>query len=378
MKKAVHLSDDDIALALCMEDELLFMLMFWSDALTEEMSIEQKSMLCDRSKRILACTGRKTGKTLILEARIIRTGMNHVQQGGGITEAMLFTPRDAQLSPIIDRVYGRISRTPFLKAFVSEMRRGEAPKLEFKTGLVWYARIEGISGRDDNMVGLRARYILGDELAFGNEQCHSSRIQTALPDCEWWYSGVPNGVRNSPFYRLDQTQVGDGWSRHKYPTFINPIYSSEAQKVELVKDYGGVDTQGYRTQVDGEWGDELLSSFPPGAIAIGNQPYYVKVLTSALRNTDSAVAIALGIPAIRADKFCVGWDYGYSPDPSVLIVAYSREPNKWETYARIDMRQVALPLQCRIVRHLYRNVLVGRLAALCCDSADAVQVLKDD
>ena len=159
MKKAVHLSDDDIALALCMEDELLFMLMFWSDALTEEMSIEQKSMLCDRSKRILACTGRKTGKTLILEARIIRTGMNHVQQGGGITEAMLFTPRDAQLSPIIDRVYGRISRTPFLKAFVSEMRRGEAPKLEFKTGLVWYARIEGISGRGDHIVLLPSPYL---------------------------------------------------------------------------------------------------------------------------------------------------------------------------------------------------------------------------
>lgn len=378
MKEARQISDDDLAMAICMNDELLFMQLFWSDAITEEMTIEQKLMLCDRSKRVLACTGRKTGKTLILEARTIRMGINHVQKGGGITEAMLFTPRDSQLSPLIDRIYGRINRTPFLKAFMDEMKRGEDTKFSFKTGMMVYARIEGISGRDDNMVAIRARYILGDELAFGNEKCHSSRLQTALPDCEWWYGGVPNGVRATPFFRLDQTKVGEGWSRHKCSTFVNPLYGDPKAREELIQDYGGEKTQGYQTQVLGHWGDELQSSFPPGAIAIGVQPFYVKTLTSALRNTDTAVALALGIPAVRAEKFCIGWDYGYSPDPSVLVIAYSREPGRWEVYARIEMRQVVLPLQCRIIRHLYRSVLVGRLAGLCCDYASAIQTLQDD
>jgi len=377
MHELLPLDDNDLALVLCLEDELLFVLLFWGEELSEEMTVQQKLMTCDRSKKILACTGRKVGKTLLgIEARVIRLGVIHKGVGAGITEAMLFAPRDAQMTPIIDRVYGRINRTPFLKSFVDDMRRGEAPRLSFRTGLIWYARIEGVGGTDQNMVGLRARYIVGDELAYGNWVCHNSRIQTALPDADWWYSGVPNGVRNSPFYQLDQTALGENWSRHKYDTFINPIYKDPKAKEELTRAYGGVDTPGYKTQVLGEWGDEMQSSFPPGAIAIGTQPYFIRHLPTGVRNNDESIALLLGMGAVRAPLFCVGWDYGFSPDPSVLVIACQREEWKWECVARIVMRQVALPIQARVVRYIYQRLLVGSLGAICCDSADAIQTLQ--
>lgn len=376
MHELLPIDERDLALALCLEDELLFLLLFWGDALTEEMSVEQKMMTCDRSKKVLACTGRKIAKTILIESKVVRLGLTHRSTGAGVTEAMMFTPRDAHMTPIIDRVYGRINRTPFLKAFVEDMRRGEAPRLAFRTGLIWYSRIEGIGGTDQNMVGLRARYILGDELAFGSMICHTSRIQTALPDAIWWYSGVPNGVRNTPFYQLDQTALGDGWSRHKYSTFVNPIYKDPKAKEELVRAYGGVDTPGYKTQVLGEWGDEMQSSFPPGAIATGPQPYFTRQLPQGVRNSDESVALLLGLGAVRAPLFVIGWDYGFSPDPSVLLVACQREEWKWECVARIVMRQVALPIQARVVRYIYQRLLVGSLGAICCDSVDAIQTLQ--
>lgn len=376
MEELIDLSEDEFLLALALKDELLFLLMFWDDALELEMSVEQKMMACDRSKKVLACTGRKIAKTIFLEAKIVQKAVMHIQKGGGMTEALAFTPRDGQLSPIVDRVFGRISRTPFFSEFFTTMSRGEAPKLVSRTGLTWYFRIEGISGTDQNMVGLRAAHIVGDEMAFGNFVTHNSRVMTALPDADWWYSGVPNGVRNSPFYALDQTSMGSDWSHHKYPTFINPIFP-ESKRQELVDAYGGETTWGYITQVLGLWGEEMVSTFPPGAIAIGNQPYYNRVITSTVRNDEASISILLGMPSVRANKFAIGWDYGYSPDPSVVSIAYSREPGRWETYARIVMRQVALPIQCRIIRHICTYLLIGNLGAICCDSADAIQTLQD-
>jgi len=377
MRKRTQLHPDDLYLYLCLEDELLFLLLFWREDLSREMSVAQKYMVLDRSRKVSVCTGRKIAKTLCIESKVIRLGLIHFNREG-LTEALMFAPRDSHLAPIFDRILARLSRNPFFNAFLKEKRRGEAPRLLFAGGLAWYFRIEGTSGTDQNMVGLRAEYILGDEMAFGNWICHNSRIQTALPDATWWYSGVPNGVRNTPFYAIDKTELGKDWSRHKYNTYVNPIYDDEEKKRELIDAYGGENTQGYQTQVLGEWGEELLSSFPPDAISVSSQPYFTKLLTSALRNDDSAVALALGLPAVRADIFCIGWDYGYSPDPSVLLIAYRRGPiDRWECYARIVMRQVPLPLQIRVLRHLYHRTLLGTLGAVCCDKGEAIQSLQD-
>lgn len=377
MIEKVPLSDEELSLGLCLLDELLFANLFFADELELEMSPQQKMMMCDRSKKILVCTGRKIGKTVCIETKVLRRGLIHEQKGTGVTEGLLFTPRDSHLSPIIDRVYGRISRERFFKEFVTTSTRGESPKLVFKTGFVWYGRIEGSQG-DQNMAGLRAAEILGDELSFGNDVNHNSRIQTALPDAHWWYSGVPSGVRSTPFYRLDQTSLGDGWSHHKYTTFVNPLYADPKKQDELTKAYGGKQSPGYITQVMGEWGDELLSSFPPGSIAVGHQPYFIKSLGAGLRNSDNAIAVSLGIPSVRADKFVFGFDFGFNPDPSVIVIAYTRGDDKWECYARIEMRQVPLPVQRRVVKYLYSTICLGKLGAIVCDNASAIQELQAD
>ena len=371
-----ELTGSEVAAGLVLVDPLLFRLFFFKSDLEIAPSNEQKLMFCDESERVLLCTGRKIAKTVHLEAFLLQHGLNW--EGEGITEALMFTPSDVHLVPFLDRVIGRINNTPVIKGMVRTMRRGDSPLIEFSTGLRWYLRIEGLSGKDTNMVGIRAALVVGDEMAFGNWICHNSRLQTALPNCLWLYAGVPNGIRNSPFYAIDQQLEGRGWSKHKYPTFINPLYGTEKSRAQLADDYGGVESQGYRTQVLGEWGEEVISSFPPGSFVLHQQPYYHKSLYASRANSDlENIALMVGFPSLRCYQFAVGWDYGYSPDPSEIFGFYrASEVDNWKVYCRLTLRRIALQHQVEFALHIIRHVFSGEFIGLSTDKADAIQILQ--
>ena len=368
------ITEDESLAGLVLLDPLLFRLYFFSDEFTLEPSKEQKLFLTDQSDRVLLCTGRKLGKSLHLEALILQDGITHY--GDGVEEALFFTPSDVHMTPFIDRVFGRINRTPLFKALVREMRRGDSTMLEFRGGLRWYGRLEGLSGTDRNVVGLRASRIIGDEQAFGTWAVYNSLLQTALPGARWVLAGVPHGVRNTPFYNIDQSTEGKSWSKWKFPTFINPIYEDQKYRDQLETDYGGKDTQGYITQVLGLWGEELISSFPPGSIATKAGPYFIRDVKPMTEAELAQIAIRVGIPSVRCDSFAIGWDYGFSPDPSVVIGAFTRGEDVWSCYFRLNMRRVALPHQAAVVMHVVRQVFNGQFVGLSCDNHGAIQTLQ--
>lgn len=235
------------------------------------------------------------------------------------------------------------------------------------------------SGSDVNMVGLRAIHIIGDECAFSNDACHKSRVNTALPGCHWKYCGVPNGVRGTPFWRLDQTQEGDHWSRHKYPQFINPLYSSASSREILIRDHGGAHTHSYVTQVLGQWGDAVMSSFPPGTIATYNdRPYFVyewggEMGKEKTRRTEMLEYVYDRIGPARNARCIIGWDYGVSPDPAAISLFFEEEPQHWYLRVMIIMRQVTSPHQISFINQIadYFN-----LAFVCTDEAIMIQQLE--
>lgn len=387
------LTEDELCFGILLHDPLLFTLYFWQDDLTipedrddlpqewrgkQHLSVEQKLMFCDESDRVLLCTGRKIAKTISLESTVLRWAILNQRTMGSLDEALLFTPRENQMEPIYKRLVSRINHTPLFNALCSGKARRKGA-LDFRTGLRWYIRIEGTSGTDVNMVGLRAKYILGDELAFGNDVCHTSRLQTALPGCKWRYCGVPNGVRGTPFYRLDQTPEGDSWSRHKYPTTVNPLYKSRAAYEKLVEDYGGENSHDFITQVKGEWGAEVYSSFPPGTLSLRALPFaQYEVSGHDLESSEGAFADLMPIIKAPVYQAVIGWDYGYSPDPGVLIVF--RKPTKsaveWVEFLRIKMRRVPLPTQVELIAWIDQAFLDNKLACICTDWAAGIQLLK--
>ena len=366
---------EELAAGQVLFDPILFRKFFFKDDLTLELSCEQKLFMGDESEKVLLCTGRKLGKTVNLEAFVIQEGI--LCNNRGVTESLFFTPSDVHLTPFVDRVFGRLERQPLLKSLVRDKRRGDNTILEFASGMRWYFRIEGMSGKDTNMVVIRAKFIVGDECAYGNVLCHNARVQTALPGARWLYAGVPNGVRSSPFYSLDQTEFGKSWSRHKYNTFINPLYDSPESREQLAQDYQGVSTQGYVNNVLGDWGEELVSSFPPGSIAVRQVPYFTKQLIALTEEDMGRLPLLLGIPALRCKRFALGCDYGYSPDPSVLWAAYQHDDkDEWQCYFRIEMRRVALPHQAEIIRYVIMNIMIGEFLDFSCDNMGLVQQLQ--
>lgn len=377
IKEKRKLSEEEFAAGVVINDQVLFAEFFFKDELSLALSKEQKLFIGDQSDRVLLCTGRKIAKTIRLETAICQSLFTNQRDDGGVDEALFFAPSEVHLNPVMDRVFSRVDKTPVFKAMVREKRKGESAFLESKLGMRWYWRIEGTSNTDKNVIGLRAKMIVGDEQAYGSREVYKSLLQTALPGCKWILAGVPNGVRQSPFWELDQTDKGKSWSRHKYPTFINPLYSDEAKRQQLMDDYGGESNRDYVTQVLGLWGEEMISSFPPGSIAYRNSPYFFKNVSVSTESDMTHLSVRVGIPGIRCNRFAGGWDYGFSPDPSVLTWSYCRDnEEEWQLYCRVVMNRVPMPYQVQVVRYIMTKVFTGQFIGLSCDKQEAIQSLQ--
>lgn len=354
-----------------------FMQRFWSDEFTLPRSTRQKLFQNDYSDRVLLATARKTGKTIYDEVRIIQGGLTHY--GESASERMMVTPGEKQLDPIWDRVIARVNRNLLFRAMKLSANKNEGV-LKFRTGVSWFFRIDGSSGSDINMVGLRLEEIIGDEMAFTVRATHSSRKQSALPGCKWVYSGVPNGVRHTPFWSLDQTRDGAKWSRHKFSTFVNPLYWALEARARLIEDYGR-GTQDFLTQVMGVWGEELFSSFPPGSMLIDpTLPYKVlriqgKDIPMELDEVSfTRLAAHLVLPKPKkVYQFVIGEDYGNLQDPSVYGVAYreSKESHDWKMLCRVQVSVAYPQAQARLLSCLTWILGEKLVARICLDQSNA-------
>lgn len=317
---------------------------FWSDELSgggqrrPALSTKQRVMVADRSRRQIACTGRKVGKTLKIESRFIQIALTNT---GTQREGMFVTPGEAHIKPVLERIESRISRTPLFRLAHRGTNRS-AGMMFWHTGYTWHLRIEGTSGTGRNMIGLRCSHILGDEMAYGDPAAHRERIQSALPDCFWDLNGVPNGVRTSPFYRLDQTEEGAGWSRHHLSSYDNPIYwPVEEHRPRLIEQYGSEHDPDYINQVLGQWGDEATSAFSREAIHLSDEiPYVARIISQReIADNLSSVDSIIRLPRPRdAVRWAMGVDVGFGgADPYVIKVAYQNKDGVWCDTARFNL-----------------------------------------
>lgn len=374
------LDRDTLMFGCLLVNRYLFTRMFWKSDLKMEPSPKQKRMMSDTSQKILACTARKVAKTVSLEAYIAQVAV--LKEGEDIEENMIVTPRQKHLDPLLDRVVTKIQTEPFFKLLKPNSNRGDG-KITFANKCIWYTRIEGDSPTGQNMVGLRAKHIVGDEMAFGLDGSHKARFQTALPDCRWILCGVPNGVRGTPFYKLDQTEEGKGWSRHHMTSFDNPILDNPTERARLERDYGGTNTQDYITQVKGEWGDEAMSSFP--RIGVEDVPFAYIELTDTQVNAvvdgiftwGNLERLLLPLEPLgkRSQVWIAGVDVGFSPDPTVISLLF-REGDIWRLAARIKLMRVTGRRQALII-HACNRLLGMNIHKIAIDCIGYGANLKD-
>lgn len=329
-------------------------------------SVPQRMMFLDQSDKVLLCTARKVFKTGLIESRVIQDGILYSKARPG--ESLLVTPGDHHLAPIRRRLEYRIDNTPFFNFMVKNFNKSQG-FLTFHTGLTWWMRVEGQKGTGESQVSLRAEHLIVDEAAFGDDASHQARQQTIMPGAKQLMAGVPTGIRATPFYRLDQTSEGDSWSKHKYPTFINPLYWSDKAKQDEMDKHGGVNTQGYQTQVLGQWGKEAFSSFP-FIPYISTLPFrYVELTEEIINNNLNYLPALLPLPVhlVRDPQaWILGGDLGYSPAPSVFVICYLKE-GVWYEFARIKLLRTNPFNQARIIDVLNCQILPERLSVIILD-----------
>lgn len=382
------LEDRPTAFGLVMEDELLYTLLFWEEDLripeersdlsklagTQLITVPQKLLILDRTRRVMACTGRKTIKTINLESKATQWALwNRREQGHD--EALICTPGQTHLEPLMDRVYTRVNSTPLFSLFClpQDQLRGEGVQ-RWKTGIFVYWRIEGMSGTDKNMAAVRAKWVLFDEGAFGNDICHGSRVQTALPGARWVYSGVPNFLR-SPFRRI-ATEKLRGWSHHGGSTYkFNPLYWSQQARQELIDSYEGITDPLYQTQVLGLWTEQMgASAFPPGCFSFHDRPYLIShPQAQDIANSNWPKILGGFSPDYR--HYVIGYDYGYSPEPAVIVVLGSNDLFNWYSCARFRYREVVLPDQIALIQTIAEKLLGKRALFISSDHRPAIQLL---
>jgi hypothetical protein len=378
---------EELALGLCFFDSILLAYTFWDSDLTVKgaefprLSIEQLLMYTDQSQRILYCTGRKIGKSLVEESQILRKAISSDITPGQTIEGLITTPGSNQMELVHKRFIQKIIYDPLLSTLIATRTSGENPTVRFRNGFIWHFRLEGMSGDDRNMIGIRAQHIIGDEQQLSNWACFDSRKMTSLPDCTFMYAGVPDGRRGSPFYALDQTSLGKVWSRHKYSSFVNPINQTEEGKRKIAEDFGSEGSFSYQTLVLGKWGSETISSFPPGTIAF--RPTN-KVIIKEFRGEQvepyvDNLGIVLQVPARHCHSWACGIDFGSTSDPTVMLFfVRTQGDGDWMEWLKITLNGVNHLVQASVFKYLADNCLIGKFIGASTDSQQLLESLQHE
>lgn len=227
-----------------------------------------------------------------------------------------------------------------------------------------------------------------------NSICHGSRIQSAFPRARWIYSGVPNFLA-SPFRRITDVKPiavaetekrGRGrpvksatWSLHGGSTYkYNPLYLSEEARADLIESYDGIQDPLYQTQVLGLWTDQMgASAFPPGCFALHQLSYAIHEPQPEEIANHNWARVLHGLQAEYA-HYVMGFDWGYSPDPAVLMILGSNDLKSWFAAARFRFREVPLPNQVDLIQAIAEKALQKRVRYISSDSPPALQLINSN
>lgn len=238
----------------------------------------QKPSLRSWNQDVVHEDGAEVGKTreivcMLLWAHITGCGFTQAQPS-----SLVGAPQQIFLNEIMDAIERQIGvfkampgDSP-LKAAWLEPRR--TPHTQFRLlcpnpldparttmGTIDF-RPAGVDGTAFRGVHVRTLAIVDEAAKMKGKAVWSEFNRSLMPGCRFRYYSVPDGDRNSEFYRVCQSAVPDlpegaaGTRKFRWPkTIMPPPFWSPERDAHFVKLYGGRDTPGYQRNVLGLWGD---------------------------------------------------------------------------------------------------------------------------
>lgn len=250
--------------------------------------------------------GAEVGKTREIVALLLWSSVTGC--GGRMTNptSLVGAPQQTFLTEIIEaieRQVGAFRAMPgesALKMAWVEPRRTPHTQLRLKCYNPWLSdaptlatidfRPAGHDGEAFRGVHVTAFGIVDEAAKMKTKLQWSEFMRALMPGCHKRLYSVPDGDRNSEFYRICQSAVVDmppemqGFRKFHWPkTIMPPPFWDVARDAEFVRSFGGRDTPGYQRNVLGLWGDAEDPVFRWGDILpnVVDLPDYRRITLSA-------------------------------------------------------------------------------------------------
>ncbi|MCD6288584.1 MAG: hypothetical protein J7M12_05665 [Candidatus Hydrogenedentes bacterium] len=303
----------------------------------------QMPSLRSLSPRKVHQDGRDVGKTSEIE--IVVCWAMTVLPG---IEMLVATQCENHLYPLMERLVRRFETIPAFKLGLVERRRSPSYCLRFKNGSILWGRIAGPRGI--NFQGLHVDWQFVDEAQEMTETGWGELYQSLNAGGWRWVYGVPNGWRKT-YYRM--THMTE-YEQHRWPSSLNPGFT-ESKRLELVKLYGGEESEGYIHRVLGRHGAPSMAAFrfDDYLDCVDDSVEFIdSTITSAMLR-EHAIEDLVPAPSGRSDRsdFYLGVDLGYTRDPSELVV-YADKDGRMTNVARVHMEKVDYHTQQRVIEML--------------------------
>lgn len=227
---------------------------------------------------------------------------------------LIATQSENHLYPLMRRIVSSLESMPVFAGNIAEIKRSPSWHIRFQNGFVVWGRIAGSRGR--NFQGMHVDWQVVDEAQELSEVAWGELYQALNGGGKRWVYGVPNGRRDT-FYRLTQDLDAE---QYNWPSTLNPDFD-EAKDRELIRLYGGRQSDGYIHRVLGQHGKPTFGVFDVDA--------YEQCVDRSLEVNEITLEEGddFEVPSgLERGEYFLGCDLGYSRDPSEFVVYRAEGP----------------------------------------------------
>jgi hypothetical protein len=303
----------------------------------------QKKSLRSCATRKVHRDGRDVGKTSEIEIAVAWASMALPHR-----EMLVAAQCENHLFPLMERIWRRFESVPQLSGLLVERKRQPSYFLRFANGFTLWGRIAGPRGI--NFQGLHVDWQIVDEAQELTEPAWGELYQ-ALNSGGWrWVYGVPNGLRGT-YYRM--TRMPE-YAQFRWPSHLNPDFTEEKRQ-ELIRLYGGEDSEGYIHRVLGEHGSPARAAlnFDDYLICVDESLKFQNIHITRRDAQKFNLEEMLPEPdsSLSGLDIYMGCDLGYTRDPTELVL-YCDDGRIMTNFARVHMQGVDYHTQQRTIEIL--------------------------
>lgn len=306
--------------------------------------------------------GRFLGKSITCMDEINRLLILYTGDEG---TALLGTRAQPNIQPIFEKLVSLWERNHFLSFWLNPGERAIDRKnyeIRLKNHAVLKGRIQGKDGQGFNTVHPNICAWI-DEAQLLSDQAVAEFYGMVSPQLPILASGVPNGVRSSWAYSIDNDSdsdfAGGGMTRLDDPR-MTPEFIEHLKKI-----YGGETSNLYRQKVLGEWGadarmtfdiDRIEHDLPIVGMTKGRTPGYFRTIV-----IDQGTYAPEALPALFSlrddmpprDRIWIAADHGGTGSPTTGYVHfYDKKERCWRQYCRFLIYGLHVGPQSEIFNYL--------------------------